>query len=1003
MDAPTSAGILPEVTTELVIRAEVEGHWTLLEMVLREGLSRLYEARLVVGTDDPYPELGRLLGERVTARIRRGETQRQLHGIVCRAEELERHRDGSALVALWVVPELWFLGKRKDSRIFAHEPTPRVVRQVLDAAGLYAGDRLSLRLADTAPHAHAVREYCVQYQETDLAFFMRLLEEEGSTFYFVHDGEQAERLVIVDGDRASVAETYVQLDNGAAGSEVRLVTTDRAQLEPVQTIQRFACHAEVQSNAVVLREHDFTNHRQPGLWTSERRDAAARRELAVYEHPSRLVFEGAGADVSGSGPTVVDHIVGTLRGASAGRLSAAESDTLGETVRAAIPAAPYPPLPRHGGNTGGPLAQLRLEEHRQRTETFEGEGIVATLGPGHWFDLAEHPRNALDRQYLVTWVEHELRAGEWAESERRPRYVNRFHCIPRTVPYRPARTTERPRILGTQTGTVVGGPGDEMHVDAYGRVRVQFHWDRQHHLDEHAPAGRSSIAPAGAPDPAALGGGGVSALAALATPAGDPRSVCWVRCAQAWAGPHWGSVFIPRVGMEVVVTFLEGDPDRPLVVGCVYNSANPPPYPLPAQYHRSTIMSRSIPSPPGPGGRVGFNELRFDDLAGQEQIYLHAEKDLTEVVREHHETYVGGSHDVEVRRNQTLQVGANQHESVGHDQAVSVGRHQGTGVGGNRELRVRGVELRVAGRGRFTQADVFDGELISGGHLHYVVPAGATSVESRPEVAAILSAVQREAAAMGGPPAPSQSDENAGGGDSDAAGDEGGSDRPSVDWDGDGEGGGDAEGDGDGSGDGGGDGGGPIEIWIVEGDRRVRVTGTERVQIGGRHTEISGDDQTVADGRVIVTADMVGMAATGGTTKGLALLSEDDDRLRLFRGGDQELLMLEEGVGIRNTNQQYLTFDSEAGTEIFDETGPVNIMQGAEGDEAGLEIEDGYTTIYGKGDHCYVEVQEERVKIRATGEIDIRSDGGASIKLKSDGSIEIRGTAIDVYGPFKTH
>ena len=146
--------------------------------------------------------------------------------------------------------------------------------------------------------------------------------------------------------------------------------------------------------------------------------------------------------------------------------------------------------------------------------------------------------------------------------------------------------TPRPTIPGAQTAIVVGPAGEEIHTDEHGRIKVQFHWDRE---------GKS-----------------------------DDKSSCWIRVSQAWAGPGWGALFLPRIGQEVVVDFLEGDPDRPLVTGCVYNGQNLPPYRrCPGEKTKSTMRSSSSP------GGGGFNELRFEDAAGEEEIYLHAQKDLT--------------------------------------------------------------------------------------------------------------------------------------------------------------------------------------------------------------------------------------------------------------------------------------------------------------------------------------------------------------------------------------
>ncbi|HLL05055.1 MAG TPA: type VI secretion system tip protein TssI/VgrG [Myxococcaceae bacterium] len=271
---------------------------------------------------------------------------------------------------------------------------------------------------------------------------------------------------------------------------------------------------------------------------------------------------------------------------------------------------------------------LRREAFHAQGKTGKGAGYVTGFTPGYMFELAGHGNPALDQWYLLTRVEHFGQAPEELTSDTheegkegsRERYRNTFECIPLDVAFRPERRRSRARMAGLQTATVVGPAGEEIFTDEHGRIKVQFHWDRAGQKDE--------------------------------------KSSCFVRVAQVWSGVGWGFVFLPRIGMEVLVDFLEGDPDRPLVVGCVYNGQNPPPYALPDQKTRSTIRTSSTP------GGEGFNELRFEDAADAEEVFLHAQKDFNEVVLHNHST--------SVKANQTNSVDGNQSESVGGDQSMSV-------------------------------------------------------------------------------------------------------------------------------------------------------------------------------------------------------------------------------------------------------------------------------------------------------------------------------------------
>jgi type VI secretion system secreted protein VgrG len=237
------------------------------------------------------------------------------------------------------------------------------------------------------------------------------------------------------------------------------------------------------------------------------------------------------------------------------------------------------------------------------------------------------------------------------------------------VPYRPRRITSRPAISGAQTAVVVGPPGQEIHTDEHGRIKVQFHWDRE---------GRS-----------------------------DDRSSCWIRVSQAWAGPGWGALYLPRVGHEVVVEFIEGDPDRPIVTGSVYNGQNATPIALPDHKTQSTLRSSSSP------GESGFNELRFEDSAGDEQVYLHAQKDFNIVVENDKTQQVGGNETLLVKKdrgrtirgNQRLEVKKNDDSVIGSNQSLEVVKDRSTTVQGNHTESVVGDQaIRVDGTQSVTVA-----------------------------------------------------------------------------------------------------------------------------------------------------------------------------------------------------------------------------------------------------------------------------------------------------------
>lgn len=274
--------------------------------------------------------------------------------------------------------------------------------------------------------------------------------------------------------------------------------------------------------------------------------------------------------------------------------------------------------------------------------TFTGRASSRLLQVGFLFTLELHPREECNIKHLITSIAHRgvetqalLEEGGIGQEETQV-YEARFSTLPRDVTWRPPLRTARPVITGVQTALVVGPAGNEIYCDELGRVKVQFYWDRMGNKDE--------------------------------------KSSCWVRVSHPWAGQGFGMISLPRVGQEVIVQFIEGDPDRPMIVGRVYNGDNPAPYSLPDHKTRSTWQSRSSP------GGGGSNELRFEDLTGKEEVYIHAQKDFNEVVEHNHST--------NVTANQSISVGGNPSTSVTGDQTNTVTGKQTEVIKKNRSIEV---------------------------------------------------------------------------------------------------------------------------------------------------------------------------------------------------------------------------------------------------------------------------------------------------------------------------
>jgi type VI secretion system secreted protein VgrG len=289
--------------------------------------------------------------------------------------------------------------------------------------------------------------------------------------------------------------------------------------------------------------------------------------------------------------------------------------------------------------------KLRMETEDARAESVAGESGCRQFIAGHRFELTAAASAGEPTQYLLTSVVHQAyQEGGQAGSSLETTYRNSFTCLPKAVPFRPPHETPWPRIQGPQTGFVVGDENQEISVDKLGRLRVQLHWSRKD--DQHKQRGIT----------------------------------CWARTAQTTAGNGWGTLFHPRVGQEVVVEFIDGDPDRPLVTGCVYNGTHKLPYTKPTQ---SGWRTRSTPQ----GGTANFNEIRFEDRKGEENLFVHAEGDLDLQVRRMRREWIGGDRHLVVKGKRVDQVDGDAHARIDGSRVAT--------ISGNRHEQVEGDEQRA--------------------------------------------------------------------------------------------------------------------------------------------------------------------------------------------------------------------------------------------------------------------------------------------------------------------
>ncbi len=568
---------------------ELELEGTLLrvrEVELREELGQPWQLCVHITSDHPQFDPARLVGSEFSLHMLREDAShaaendgRFLHGVVLRASYIGSFSDAFH-ARLWVGPVLQMLGSGRRSRIFQDLSVVEIVQALASELLEARGRELQV---DRLTRTYAPRDYCVQYQESDLAFAQRILAEEGIALAFeADDAHECTVLVDDEGRFGSVLRTVEGLQSPSPPQHVS-VRADRGELAAEETVASFSWRRSVHAARTTVEQWDWKQAAPGNLEARlEPQGGEAPHQFGERYHHGELRLQEA---ERGTGP----HLDGSLARAE-----------------------------RSGHYTS------RLADH------FEGSGNVMSMTPGATFELDEHPDSELNGPYYCVRVTH---YADNTDTERGGtggrNYDNTFTCAALATRYAPS-PPPRPRIFGLQTATVVGPDAEEIHTDGYGRVQVRMHWDREQR-DQ------------------------------------DQDTTCWLRVVQSWAGAGFGSQFIPRVGMEVLVSFLDGNPDRPVCMGAVYNGRNLPPYALPDDKTKSGIRTRSSP------GGEGSNELRFDDAAGGEEIYLHAQKDLNEVVEAAHSMGVGSSQSVSVGSDQSVHVGATRTVRVTGDQTLEVG------------------------------------------------------------------------------------------------------------------------------------------------------------------------------------------------------------------------------------------------------------------------------------------------------------------------------------------
>ncbi len=659
---------------------EQQVDWSVRSLRGHEGVNDLYHFDIVVAARsrqlaaaldiaeaDAAAVEAALVGQRLCFRLNDSASATDRWGLIA-AVTAEGTRaeggEGYLQLRLEVVPRAWLLSQRVDSRVFQGLYMHEIVSQILCQHGVQ--HRWSLNLKK-----YPRRIYCTQYQETDLDFVRRLLAEEGVMFFFEHrdDNEQGEpptREVRTALDDRHWLEDVGGAVGGALGGVAGIVG-DISRDEPFDPDADHRCtpgegHAGPGGDGEVLV---FVDQAGDGYGPRER---TSMTRLDFRPEAGMVVDETQVGELSRCERLRADQVV--LRDYDYRRpLLELKGEAAREEAGAHV-GAPLEIYDHHGEynipDVDDAKAAIELEQHRAAAVTLSARSASPLLLAGHRFSLDGVGELTVVRA-LHEWVEAGAEPGQgellpvhvhFQQSEAarhehgllseggQQTYQTVFECVHAEVPYRPPRPGRRTRNV-LESATVVGPIRDEEHADIYtdkfGRIKVQFHWDRHGELDE--------------------------------------KSSCWIRVMHPWAGAGWGFQYIPRVGMEVLVSFLGGDPDRPVVIGSVYNQTHPMPEQLPAKKTRSGFRSQTTPE----GG--GFSELMFDDAKGQERVYLRSQHDLVEEVNHNHALGVRNEQAVTVTGFQRVAVGEQQ-LGVKGDRSMSVGRHQRATYGGNRSERV---------------------------------------------------------------------------------------------------------------------------------------------------------------------------------------------------------------------------------------------------------------------------------------------------------------------------
>ncbi len=599
-------------------------------LVGNEQISRLFEYRVRLISESPSISAKSLLGKDMTIEVDLttelgGGGVRYLSGQVVQFTYIGRDGDFSSYMAV-LRPKLWHATRRTDFKIFQDKRAPEIIKSVLAKYGISIEERLT--------GTYRTWDYMVQYDEPDFNFVSRVMESEGIYYFFKH--QKGNHTLVLADDLGA----HSPLPSGP--STIPYYSGDRAaHVHDEDYIDAWSFAEDIASGYFAADDYDFEKPKAL-LDTKEAQPAGhAEDSREIYKWPGGYTEVGDGEN----------------------------------------------------------YARIAIEQQKAPREVAHGEGNARNIAPGYLFTFSKYPRGDQNKEYLIESAyyrfEENVRRSDGsggagnskrAGTDSPTTYRIGFDVVPKSTAYRSQRVTPKPHTTGPQTAVVTGPAGEEIHTDKYGRVKVQFHWDRYGKFDEN--------------------------------------SSCWIRVSQTWAGANYGSMHIPRIGQEVIVDFLNGDPDYPIITGRVYNAMQMPPWDLPANKTQSGIKTRSSKDGMSGDGMKNSpgtaNALRFEDKIGEEQLWLHAQKDQltevehdedkwvgndrrkvidrdefntihrdrTEIVDRNEKINVHGWRTEEVDLDETITIHQNRKERVDLNEKISIGVNRTEDVGNNEKVKI---------------------------------------------------------------------------------------------------------------------------------------------------------------------------------------------------------------------------------------------------------------------------------------------------------------------------